>query len=483
MKKLRRVFHLGLWGPSVREGVDWEIEHHLEERIEELMAQGLERDEARAQALRALGDMGKLRHELHDIDEDTARRVRMGLWLETIGQDVRYGLRAVRHNPGFALAVVLTLGLGLGASVAMFAVLDALILRPLPYRAPDELANLLVVSPKSPFGQRYVPWKQAQTLRESNTFFASTLLHTRRTVLQTGGVEATDLSTEAVSAQFEETLGVHPILGRGFLPQDGVPGAAPVVLIDYGFWRSALGSESNVLERSIVLDGVPHSIIGVMPRGFKFPEYSITSAWLPLHDDGTVIGKPWSRVEVVGRVSGAPIEQASERAAVLGRTIFTAEDPKSDRTFRLERFDTNRARGVNLRQAMWLLSGAVTLILLVAVVNVVNLLLMRATARTRELAVRLALGAARMRLMRQLATESMTLALVAGMLAVVIALLTLRAIAGIMPGSITFFAPFAIAIEQRALWFAFLSTVACGLLAVLALPLPAVGRPARRAMP
>ena len=138
MKKLRRVFHLGLWGPSVRDGVEWEIGHHLEERIEELMAQGLTREQAQAEALGALGDVARLRHELNNIDAGTARRLRVGIWFETFVQDVRYGLRAVRLNSGFASAVVLTLGLGLAASVALFAVIDALLLRPLPYRAPEQ---------------------------------------------------------------------------------------------------------------------------------------------------------------------------------------------------------------------------------------------------------------------------------------------------------------------------------------------------------
>jgi predicted permease len=467
MKKLLRVFHLGLWGPSVRDGVDWEIRHHLDERIEELLAAGMTREQAEVEAMRALGDVSRLRRELNHIDAGTERRFRFFAWAESFMQDVRYGLRAVRLNSGFAAAVVLTLGLGLGATVALFAVVDALLLRPLPYRAPDELANVMVVNPKSERGRPYVDGKQAFRIRESNTFFTAMFVHTRMNMLYTGGAEALDIPTNGVTADFEETLGVQPILGRGLTPEDARPGAPPVVLIDYGFWRSALGGGSDVLRRSVVLDGVPHAIVGVMPQGFKFPEYATTDAWWLIRDDITALGKPIQRAfQVTGRVRG-DIAGASQRAAALGRALFTAEDPQSDQAYRLERFDAFRAGGVDMRESIWLMIGAVTLILLVAVVNVVNLLLIRMTSRTREMAVRLALGAGRMRLTRQLATEFFTLSLLAGLFAILVALVTLRAMSGIMPGTITFFAPYAIGIEQRALWFAFASTVLCGLLVSL----------------
>ncbi|MGH7460880.1 MAG: ABC transporter permease, partial [Longimicrobiales bacterium] len=463
MKK-RRVFHLGLWRPAVDEGADWELTHHLQERIDELVAGGMTREDAEAEARRAFGDLSSVRRQLREIDHSRERRLRLALFFETVVQDIRYGLRAIRMNPTFSLGVILTLGLGLGANVGMFTLIDALLLRPLPYHEPQKLVELNVFQGTQEYGMPYVPWQQARAFRERQSFLDASFMHGRRTVLYTGGAEPLAVATQVVTAEFEETLGVRPLLGRGLRPEDGAVGASPVALLDHAFWSSAFGADPGALQKHIVLEGVPHAIVGVMPKGFKFPEYATTVAWLPLPDNGTVQGKPAVRsIHVLGRMSG-DLASVNPRVLALSRTLFKELDPASDKFLRLVPFSEGRARGVGLRESVILMAGAVGFILLVACVNVINLLLVRATARTREIAVRLALGASRVRLLRQLATETLALSLLGGVLALLIALLALRAIAGMMPDSITFFAPYAITMERRALLFAFGLTVGCGLL-------------------
>ncbi|MGH7469124.1 MAG: ADOP family duplicated permease, partial [Longimicrobiales bacterium] len=477
MKK-RRNFHLGLWRPAVDEAVDWEIAHHLQERIDELVAGGMTREEAETEARRTFGDLSRVQRQLRQIDGSLERRARLANFVETVVQDIRYGLRAVRLNPVFSLGVILTLGLGLGANVAMFTVIDALMLRPLPYHEPHELVELKVFSGGQEYGIPYMSWPQATAFRERQRFLDVSFMHGRRSMLYTGGAEPLTVTVQVVTPEFEETLGVQPLLGRGLQPDDGAAGATPVAVLDHAFWSSALGANPGVLQKSIVLDGILHTIVGVMPRGFKFPVYSTTVAWVPLPASGVMLGDPVTRpVGVLGRVRG-DLTAADAHGGALSRALFTETDPANGQFVRLVRFGDDRARAV--RESIILLAGAVGFILLVACVNVINLLLVRATTRTRELAVRLALGASRMRLLRQLATESLALSLLGGVLALVIALLALRAVSGMMPDSIIFLSPYAIEIERRALVFAFALAVACGLLLGLG-PAIAATRRARAA--
>lgn len=464
MSGLRRVFHLGQWGPAAGEGVTWEIEHHVEERIDELVAQGCSAEEARQEALRAFGDMNRLRRELLDIDGRSERRRLMVRVLDDLAQDVRYGWRGIRLNPGIALGVILTLALGIGANAAMFSVVDALLLRPLPFEDPEELVELYMVMPSDEYGRPNIPYEVARGWEESQE--RPVVLHSRATVLYTGGLEPKTLSVQAVTPAFGDVFGVAPLLGRSFGPGDADPAAADVVLVDYGFWQSDLGGERDVLGRTVTLNGIGYTVIGVMPKGFRFPVYSTTAAWVPLRSDGTVLGQS-PRGGYIGAIVRAPAAERAvldTRAGAIGGVLFRAADPASERTLRLEPLAGGRARNPDLRQAMVLLSAAVGLILIVAGVNMVNLLLARGSARANEMAVRLAMGASRGRIVRQIATEAVLLALLGGAAAVLVSIVVVRALQGIMPNSVTFFAPYAIAIEQRTLLFTFVVALASGLL-------------------
>lgn len=469
MGRFRRRLGLWLWGPRVEEGVDWEIRHHLEERADELEATGLSREEALAAARRAFGNVAAIRRELRSLDRGAERRRRVSLFLETVRRDVAYGFRGVFRNPGFSLALVLTLGLGVGATTAVFGVVDALLLRPLPYAESSELARVEVVRPAQTWGQRIIPAGVARGWEADDVVFEHVLLNHRETVLFTGGAEPRMVAVQVVSPSFEETLGVRPVIGRGIAPEDAAPGAERVALLDHAFWRGELGGDPDVVGRTIELDDLAHTVIGVMPRGFKFPEYATTAAWVPLARDGSALGgDPGSAraLEIIGRVPGGRFEAARARAGTLATRLLD-EGPAAGGSFLLAPLEAARGGGETTRQAVWLLFGGVILILLVAAVNGANLLLVRGLGRTREVAVRVAMGASRLRLVRQLLTESVLLSLLSAVAAAAVAYVALASIRGILPGAITFYAPHELAVTRRTLVFAFCIATGAGLLLAL----------------
>lgn len=436
--------------------LDEELAFHLEMAIEENLRRGMSPEEARRQARLRLGGPTQVREAVRD-----ARGAR---WLEAVGQDLRYTLRGLRSNPLFTAAIVLTLGLGVGASAAMFGVVDALLLRPLPYDEPGRLVSVSSSIPETGSVQRYLSPDFARRWAERGEVFEAAFQHVRATVLFTEGAEPVTLTIQLVSPEFHETLGVRPVLGRGIEPADAVPGAEPVALIDHGFWRSAYGGDRSVLGQSIELDGVRHVVIGVMPAGFKFPDYSTTEAWTALPDDGLAFGRTMRMVEMVGRLRGeVPVDVLQARADALADALADESPREGGWHTRLTPLDESRGGDEAVQRSVLFLAGAVGLILLVATLNAVNLLLVRGWSRTREFAVRIALGAPRRRLVAQFLTESAVLALASGVVATLLAFVVLRLVQGILPGSITFWAPYAIAVEHRTLLFTFAAAAAVGL--------------------
>jgi putative ABC transport system permease protein len=458
----RRGVQLRTSRPGVVDGVDWELEHHLAERVDELVASGMEPAAARVHALRSFGDLERVRRDLLRLNTRHERRRSMVRFFDELVQDVRFGVRGMRRHPGLVAGVVLTLALGIGANAALFSVADALLLRPLPYAAPDELVDVMVSTPQHEYALSIVPYAVAGPWYETQR--GNALLHSRATVRYTGGVEPRSLPVQAVTPEFTNVFGMQPVLGRGLLPEDAEPGAPEVALIDHGFWQTMLGGDRGVIGTTLLFNGIPHTVIGVMPPRFRFPTYSETAAWVPFRSDGTVLGRPARNTEVTARV---PVEQRAAVAAATraaGAALFRELNPSSESTLALRSLDSRRTASEPVNRAMKLLAGAVLLILLVAGVNMVNLLLARGTTREHEIAVRLAMGAARGRIMRQVATEAMLLALLGGVVAVLVAIVIVNALHGIMPASIAFWAPYDITVEQRTLLFTFVVAVASGLL-------------------
>lgn len=433
-----------------------ELGFHIDMETDANIRRGMSPANARRQAILRLGGRSRVREATRD-----ARGVR---WLQAVIQDARYGIRGIRANPVFAVSLVLTLGLGVGANTAMFSVVDALLLRPLPYGAPDRLVEVLAVDPETGTTRPYMPIDEAAAWDERSEVFEGTFRHWRASVLHLGGAEPVTLPVQAVSPEFEEVLRVQPVLGRELRPEDALPGAEPVAVLDHRFWRSAFGADPAAVGRSIDLDGIVHRIVGVMPSGFKFPTYSHTDAWVPLRDDGTTFGHTRGTASVLGRLAeGAALETAQLRADATAAALSESAPREGGWTIRLSEFDGSRARNAALQRALGFLAGAVGLILLIALLNGLNLVLVRGWSRTREIALRTTLGASRPRLLAQLTTEALILALASGVLAVALALGGLRLVDGIIPSSITFFAPHAIEVGRRTLAFTFVVTVAIGL--------------------
>lgn len=378
--------------------------------------------------------------------------------MNTLIQNLRYAIRQLHRRPGFTAAFVLTLGLGIGAAAAMFSVIDALLLKPLPYGDSDELVRVETFSEEDGTS-RYFAFDEAAAWRDAADFMDGIMLHTRATALFTGGSEPRTLPAEVVGPQFQEVMQVRPLLGRSFTEDDTEPGAEHVVIVSYAFWRSAFGADPEAIGERIELDGVRHRIVGVMPEGFKFPTYSTTDVWLPLSRTGTFLGEDVRSVEVLGRTGEDGLEPARARATA---TSIALSETIPDITWTAQLFPMEDER--RLGEGTGFLSGAVAMILLIAAVNSVSLLLVRGWSRIRELAVRTALGASRRRLISQLVTESTLLALLSGAAAVILALGIVAIVRGILPSSLVFFAPHPIEVEWRTIGFTFSIAVAAGLI-------------------
>ncbi|MGH9939568.1 MAG: ABC transporter permease [Blastocatellia bacterium] len=341
--------------------------------------------------------------------------------MSTLMQDLRYGARMLMKKPGFTLIAVITLALGIGANSAIFSVVNAALLRPLPFAEPDRLARIWETNLKRdlPFfsvsAPNYVSWKE-----QSRTFERLAAWKFRGVNL-TGRGEPERLEGAAVSGSLFSLLGVKPGLGRDFLPEEDQPHGRRAVIIGYGLWERRFGRDPNLIGQGLILDGVSHIVVGIAPSGFDFPGGA--EMWAPLAADLARENRGNKELAVIGRLKpGVTLQQArTELTTIAQRLEQQFPDTNSDWGVRLETlFDsiiTNETR-----TALLILLGAVGFLLLIACANVANLTLARATGRASEMAIRAALGASRWRISRQLLTESLLLALAGGGAGVLLAL-------------------------------------------------------------
>ena len=418
-----------LWASNVPADVDDELEFHLETRAAEYTAQGMPPAEARERARAEFGDLEEARRRCRAIDAERVRRRRRGELGEALRTDLRLALRGFVRRPGFAAVVLLTLALGIGANAAIFSIVHGVLLRPLPFAAPDRLVAI--------WPDHFLSNAEMLFLRERmRTAERVETYSPGWSIALTDAGEPVQLAAAHVSSGFFDALGVPPLIGRTFVDNDARPSASDVVILSHSLWRSRFAADSAIVGRRVTLDGTPHTVVGVMPSTFWYHSNEVR-LWQPIVvDPGSAYHRESSTLGVARLRSGVT------PAAALAE-LRTLIEPMREALA----YDADYGRGVDIvglrdalvgsvRAPLLLLLGAVACIVLIAVVNVGNLLLVRAAERRREVAVRTALGAGRGRLFRQLLVESIALASAGGVLGMGLGLLGVRLLRAVLPASI-----------------------------------------------
>jgi putative ABC transport system permease protein len=431
-----------------------ELQHHIELKTQEKIESGMSPKEARYAALHAFGGVAQKKERCRDAD-----RLR---WLEDLIQDVRFGLRQLRRNPGFTFIALLTLALGIGGATTMFTVIRTVLWKPLAYPDPDRVVQLSG-------GATSVRFREMQKATRS---YASVGVYLNNVfdVVFSGGGEPEVLKGTSVSANFLEILRVPTLLGRSFRPEEDTAAGPNVTLISEGLWRGRFGADPAILGKTVSFNAIPYTVIGVLPASFKFPQPGI-DVWIakPLQ----FVNNASPLLSIFGRLHrGVSLQQANAELAVLKQQYRHAHPGMLDaRTNVIERVVRLQDRIVdNVRSLLWILFGAVAFVLLIACANVASLLLARGASRTRELAVRAAIGASRARIVRQLLVETALLTIGGGAIAVLVARWILFAIAHMTALDLPRAAE--IQLDPMVLGFAVLLSIATGILFGLA---PALG--------
>jgi putative ABC transport system permease protein len=399
--------------------MDAELRFHVEAYAEDLIRGGVARQEAMRRARLEFGGIERAKEQCRD-----ARGVNL---VESLVQDLRYGARALRKSPGFTAVAVFTLALGIGANTAIFSLVDGILLVPLPYANPEQLVSVTGTYPRGAF---VAMREQMQTI-DVAAYFEGHEFNL------TGRGEPVRLTGTLVSAELLSILGARPELGRTFERGEDSPGRDDYVILSHALWQQSFGSDSAIIGRSIEIEGVSRQVVGVMPADFRFPSTK-TQIWIPLRNDPRRVFEYWAGdfMPVIGRLRpGRTLKQAHSEIRIFQSHVFALFPWPMPASWNADVSVAQLQNGMvaDVRARLLMLLGAVTLVLLIACANVANLTLSRAATREKEVGIRVALGAGRWRIVRQLLTESVLLASMGGLLGLILATKGLSLLKALLP--------------------------------------------------
>jgi putative ABC transport system permease protein len=392
-----------------------EIEAHLQLEIERLRERGLSAADAETAARLRFGNVTRVEERFYESGR--------WLWWERLKQDVRFGLRMLKRNPAFSVVAVLTLALGIGANTAIFSLIQAVLLRPLPFPEPDRLVRIWERRPSSREANLPISGHEFAAWKEQSHVFEKMALFTPGGATITGAGEPEQISLMRVSADFFPVLGVQPVLGRTILPGEDRAGKDRVAVLSDGLWRRRFSADRKIVGQAITLNDETYAVVGVMPY---LPESMMPDLWLPIDLPAEVQRVGRHGMNVIARLKpGVTLEQAQSDLAVVARAL-EQQRPRDNTDHKVSVLALREDLAGDMRRALVMLMGSVGFVLLIACLNVASLLLTRAAGRQREMAIRTALGASRLRLIRQLVTESLLLSAMGGILGLVLAVWLVR---------------------------------------------------------
>jgi predicted permease len=399
-----------------RAALDQEIQSHLQMAASDRIERGESTEHAQRAARCEFGNVALVQQLTRD---------QWGWrWLEELLQDLRYGARMLRKNLGFTVVAVLTLALGIGANTGIFSIVNGVLLNPLPYPHPEQLVTLHESKPNFEFGS--ISYPNFRDWQKDNHTFSSMAISRRFAFSLTGLGEAEQVPARFISSDFFSTVGVNPVLGRSFVPREDEIGAAPIALISAGFWRRKFGSSPDVLGKSLTLDGTNYTIVGVVPANFDLflKSFEVAEVYVPIGQwKNPLLPERGSGLGIHGIARLKPdvsIDRARADMRELTRNLAAAF-PKDNKGVGASLIPLRQEMLGDVQPILLVLFAAVAFVLLIACVNVANLLLARSAGRAREFAIRTALGAGQGRILRQLLTESILLALAGGALGLTLA--------------------------------------------------------------
>lgn len=442
----------------VDQDIEEELRSHLEMRSQDNLSSGMSKEDAELDALRRFGNAALI--------QESTRAQRIVLWLETVLQDAHFGLRTLRRSPGFTIVAVLTVALTIGATAAVFTVINSVLLRPLPYGSPNRLIVIATFMPRDnseiTASAQYVAFKTNSRVLEDAGAYSSEDYNV------SGAGDPERLHGAVATASFFSTLGIHPAMGRVFTAEEDKPGADKIAVISNLFWQRHFNSDNNVVGKTILLDSVPHTIIGVLPRSFRFPDSDlqpdlIVSPDMPLFS--TDPNQPMLIVNVIGRMKpGVRLAQAQSDLETVLQQYLASMNSRFGHFFDGASVHT-RLLQTDLvgpvRRPLLTIMAAVGCVLLIGCLNIASLQLARAVQRSQEVGVRSALGAGKLRLLRQLITENLVLSACGAFGGLLIAAVAARMLRAAQLSALPHVAD--IRVDYWVLGFIVLITVASGL--------------------